>query len=189
MIIPPQQRNDQISIMSPFQIDEGECKKIIDLHEDPKNFHRKGKVQDQKGSVVDLNMRETDIYVIDESFKWIDNLLCEAAFEANKLFQFNISGILERPQLLHYTAPSNGYDWHLDVGNGDQSCRKISISILLNNNYVGGDLSFFMDGEDTIDAEMGSAVCFPSFVPHKVNPLTEGERWSLVCWIAGDPFR
>jgi PKHD-type hydroxylase len=38
--------------------------------------------------------------------------------------------------------------------------------------------------------ERGSISTFPSFCLHKVEPVTSGERWSLVIWIHGpDRFR
>ena len=35
----------------------------------------------------------------------------------------------------------------------------------------------------------GSIVVFPSFVYHRVKPVTKGTRYSLVIWINGEPFR
>ena len=35
----------------------------------------------------------------------------------------------------------------------------------------------------------GSMIFFPSWVLHKVNPVTKGTRYSLVVWFLGAPFR
>jgi len=35
----------------------------------------------------------------------------------------------------------------------------------------------------------GSVIIFPSFVWHRVKPVTKGIRHSLVCWNLGYPFR
>ena len=35
----------------------------------------------------------------------------------------------------------------------------------------------------------GSIVVFPSFVWHRVKPITKGSRYSLVVWNLGDPFK
>jgi len=35
----------------------------------------------------------------------------------------------------------------------------------------------------------GSVVVFPSFVWHRVKPVTAGTRYSLVIWNLGWPFR
>ena len=37
-------------------------------------------------------------------------------------------------------------------------------------------------------AEKGSIVVFPSFVYHRVKPVTKGVRYSLVVWNLGNPF-
>ena len=33
--------------------------------------------------------------------------------------------------------------------------------------------------------EMGSITFFPSYMPHRVTPVTEGERWVIVVWVHG----
>ena len=35
----------------------------------------------------------------------------------------------------------------------------------------------------------GSVIVFPSFVWHRVTPVTKGTRYSLVLWTCGQPFR
>jgi PKHD-type hydroxylase len=35
----------------------------------------------------------------------------------------------------------------------------------------------------------GSIVVFPSFIWHRVKPVTEGIRYSLVIWNLGQPYR
>jgi PKHD-type hydroxylase len=37
--------------------------------------------------------------------------------------------------------------------------------------------------------KVGSVVIFPSFIFHKVMPITSGVRYSLVNWIVGDNFK
>lgn len=77
--------------------------------------------------------------------------------------------------------------------------RKISVTINLNapGDYEGGDLKFDF-GEHTGDGvryhtceeirPQGSAIIFPSFLPHCVTPVTKGTRYSLVLWCLGRPF-
>ena len=35
----------------------------------------------------------------------------------------------------------------------------------------------------------GSIVVFPSFIWHRVKPITKGTRYSLVMWNCGYPFK
>lgn len=43
---------------------------------------------------------------------------------------------------MKYTAPSSGYGWHIDIGaDGIAAQRKIAVSILLNDDYEGGEMA------------------------------------------------
>lgn len=42
---------------------------------------------------------------------------------------------------------------------------------------------------DTIKMGRGSVIIFPSYVWHRVKPVTRGKRYSLVVWNLGHPFR
>ena len=74
--------------------------------------------------------------------------------------------------------------------------RKISATIALNTGYTGGDLKFdygphsetrFQICEEV--RNVGTICVFPSFVHHCVTPMETGERYSLVAWCLGRPFR
>ena len=82
--------------------------------------------------------------------------------------------------------------------------RKLSMTISLSDpdDYVGGNLEF--DFRNQVDWERnkkakikscdeirprGSIIVFPSFVWHRVAPVTSGTRYSLVMWSLGYPFR
>ena len=188
LAIPPTNRLGDLAVKSAFEISQTDCQTIIDLHKDSQNPHKEGRVISDGDNVVNLNTRDVDVWVIHENNRFIDELLIKAALEVNKDYGFQISGIIERPQLLKYEAPSKGYDWHVDIGAGDASTRKISISILLNDDYRGGELGFFAEKSQYIKPDRGMAVCFPSFLPHCVMPVEKGTRWSLVSWINGEPF-
>jgi len=99
---------------------------------------------------------------------------------------------IQTPQIAFY-QPGEHYDWHVDVGHGDAACRKISISVMLSpdDKYKGGDLEVNDHGVLRQGIrEQGSINLFPSYMPHRVAPVTEGERWALVIWINGpDRFK
>ena len=73
--------------------------------------------------------------------------------------------------------------------------RKLSVSAILNDGYEGGELMFrFLDQnsnvkEVTISPELGDVVIFPSYLDHKVAPVTKGIRYSVVAWFGGPPFK
>ncbi len=187
--MPPNVRESDVGVIASGELDHKTCSKIIELHKSSQNLNINGRIQDNSTNVIDVSVRQTDVFVIHEDFDWVDKLIIDCATTANEQFDFNVTGLIERPQLLKYSSPSKGYDWHLDIGLGDSSTRKISVSILLNDDYEGGELAFFTNGETDIKPDKGVAVAFPSYLPHRVLPVTRGIRWSLVCWIAGEPFR
>lgn len=73
------------------------------------------------------------------------------------------------------------YDWHPDVCDTDPVRRLVSASILLSDNFSGGDLEFrAMDAPKLRKA--GDIVLFNSAEVHRVAPVTQGVRNSLVAW-------
>ena len=189
--IPPTPRTTELGVVGAGQLSPETCQKIMNLHTDSKNIYREGRIQEEISFKTNKLIRDVNVWVIHEDHSWLDALLVEAAVEANGELDFDLSGVIERPQLLEYKSPSHGYDWHLDIGRGDSSTRKISISIALNpdSEYEGGELCMFSRGETSIKLTQGLIAAFPSFMPHRVRPVTVGTRWALVCWIHGHPFR
>lgn len=76
------------------------------------------------------------------------------------------------------------YDYHVD-----HCCtipRTLSIIILLNNDYEGGNLVFDLHGHEyKIDTKPGRLIMWPSnfLYPHKVTEVTKGTRYSIVSWL------
>lgn len=86
------------------------------------------------------------------------------------------------------------YDWHQDTSTGYVTQRKLSMSLLISNpetDFLGGEFQLFdyngLNGPNALN--YGEAICFPSWVFHKVFPVKKGLRESLVCWLSGRPIR
>ena len=124
---------------------------------------------------------------------WIKNLLWEYILKVNnKSFKINVENNSE-VQFTEYCSEDNGhYDWHQDIGPGELSIRKVSVTIQLSdsNDYEGGDLELLRGAtpEQTIRGK-GVAVLFPSYMLHRVTPITRGTRRSLVLWLGGSHFK
>ena len=107
-------------------------------------------------------------------------------------FGFEDVRVTENAQFTEY--PVGGfYDWHMDcdVSMGHEPpVRKISMTVLLNdpNEFEGGELELMGPGRFA-DLKQGHAICFASFLNHRVNPVTQGMRQSLVVWFGGKAFR
>ena len=111
------------------------------------------------------------------------------------LWGFELGSTIEQIQYTEYHAEDKGhYDWHLDIGNDHYSLRKISLTVQLSdpNDYEGGILELNHSGDDSsISAPKtkGSVFIFPSYLRHRVTPVTKGVRKSLVLWVGGNQFR
>ncbi len=122
--------------------------------------------------------------------EWLFAKLEAAIFRLNEGYRYDLLGFAEGAQVASY-GPGGHYDWHVDLGVGTQSARKLSLSVQLSDpsDYEGGDLEFLGPTDATAPRDRGALVAFPSFVGHIVRPVTRGERLSLVSWISGAPFR
>ena len=100
--------------------------------------------------------------------------------------------ITENAQFTEY--PEGGfYDWHMDCDINmahEPPVRKISMTLLLNDpsEFEGGHLELGRPGKFG-ELKQGHAICFASFINHRVHPVKRGLRPSLVVWFGGKPFR
>ncbi len=152
------------------------------------------------GGEVRQDYRDSAVAFFPEGH-WIMGMMFHFGAIANSQnWRLDLSG----PSPVQFTVyrENQFYDWHLDVGGEPpqaRSVRKISVVMQLSDptEYEGGELEFKLDAETerarVITAEearpAGSIVVFPSYIPHRVRPVTKGVRRSLVCWLVGPPFR
>jgi len=122
---------------------------------------------------------------------WIYKRIFDMVNEANNhLWNFNLSHAAESLQYTEYPPDGGHYDWHIDCGNHIQAQRKVSVTVQLNDDYEGGELELWR-GQKPVTAlkEKGCVVVFPSYMLHRVKPVTSGTRNSLVLWLGGDHYR
>jgi len=133
---------------------------------------------------------------------WLYKRMMHCSVEANdNCWKFDLQSVLESIQYTEYYAHENGhYDWHQDIGRGAlPSKRKVSITIQLSESeeYEGGELMLCTGSngkgvlDNTIDCPRGKGVgvLFPSYMMHRVTPVTKGTRKSLVLWVGGSHYR
>lgn len=145
----------------------------------------------------DHNMRRADLVWLDDipETGWVMDRLISVVAEANRhVFDFALTEFAESPQVARYGAERQGhFDWHSDIGEGAVAARrKLTLVVQLTDpeEYRGGALELRPSLATTeADRARGSAVAFPSFVLHRVTPVTEGTRHSLTIWAHGPAFR
>ena len=170
-----------------------QCQLIINMGESLK------KEQAQVGSSMPQGKQDTEKRItsiswipfdkLPEMYKVLDNLIHRTNVNH---FGFDGIQITELAQYTHY--PVGGfYEWHTDndiVGTAQPPVRKISMTLLLSppDEFEGGELEL-MDKNKVAKLVQGQAIFFASFIPHRVKPVTRGERKSLVMWFGGPSFR
>lgn len=145
----------------------------------------------------DYSIRRAELAWLDErpGAEWVMDRIVATVARANREgFDFALSDFAESAQVARYGAEREGhFGWHSDIGAGAVAARrKLTMVVQLSepDDYQGGVLELWPDGNVRQAAvARGSATVFPSFVLHRVTPVTAGERWSLTIWAHGPAFR
>ena len=156
--------------------------------------------------------RKSDIVWMND--RWIYKEIHPYIHEANEKAGWNFEwDFSESCQFTKYGV-GQYYGWHTDSWtkvynkkddpNTYGKIRKLSVTISLNDpdEYDGGNLEFDFRNDIDFDRNRkhkakacteirprGSIIVFPSFVWHRVAPVTRGTRYSLVIWNLGKPFK
>ena len=149
------------------------------------------------GATTAHQIRRADLSWLDDlpQASWVMDRMIRTVSQANReSFNFDLSDFAESPQVARYTAEREGhFDWHSDIGAGALAARrKLTIVVQLSDpaDYTGGVLELRPDSNiRQCPAIRGTAIIFPSFVLHRVTPVSTGTRWSLTLWSHGPAFR
>ena len=153
---------------------------------------------DDSGEAV----RKTDIIWNNE--QWLYDLFWPYMMRANHTAGWNLElPCAEAFQLGRYEDGGH-YDFHVDSMGFDRAnnpdsimhgtSRKLSMVCWLNEDFEGGEFEIHKahvgNSENNIfKPTKGTIVFFPSWMLHKVHPVTEGTRYSLVTWFRGQPVK
>lgn len=155
--------------------------------------------QEQQGEEIE-DSRNSNVFFTGEPelYQLLNPFIHHANEKAGWNFQWDWT---ESCQIAKYKK-NQFYNWHRDTHDKSaDKIRKLSVTVNLSNskNYSGGELEFdFKDNPPDITNQthicteilpVGSIVVFPSHVWHRVKPITNGERKSLVIWNLGKPFK
>jgi PKHD-type hydroxylase len=170
-----------------------ECKKIVSYCGGLQKLEAEISMPD--GETVNKQIRISDISwveYIDDS-KWFYDRLAWAIDELNQTFyKFDLTGFNNLQFTEYKSNKLSKYDWHMDMflgKNVEPLTRKLSATLLLNDNFDGGQFEFFDFDHDQPKMSAGTLIVFPSFMVHRIKPITKGTRNSLVCWCLGQKFK
>jgi len=171
-----------------------QCQMVIDKGMSLKKETAAVGMGNPKGSGIDPDKRITTISWIPfkdtpEMYRDIEKTMLQAN---NNHFGFDDMKLTEPAQFTHYLT-GGFYDWHMDndvLGKHQPPVRKISMTLLLSDpaTFEGGELEFMHKGK-IAKLKQGQAIFFASWLQHRVKPVTQGERKSLVMWFGGPSFK
>jgi PKHD-type hydroxylase len=175
-------------------IDPAFCDSVVKEHFEDAEKREAAVLKEDSSYDLDAKKRKTTIAWAESGTEIFDTVYdyIKAANESGGWY-YDISG-MEPVQIGEYTD-GGYYGWHSDI---DSPCvedfqRKLSCSIQLSDfdEYEGGDL--ILENSQgmhfTAPRQKGSVIVFPSFLKHKVTPVTKGIRYSAVGWMRGPAFK
>ena len=189
------QRKDEAYVYYDDLFNEEELKKI-QFQSTNKNLS-----ESNTSGVGPKNKKNTKIRKSDTRFLWpekeenywiferIGNLINESN---NTWFKYQLDHLESLQYTVYKSNQKQFYKSHVDtiLNNFNNTTRKLSFSLLLNDNFEGGDLNLFYSSKPiTVEKKKGRIYFFPSYVLHEVIPVTKGIRKSLVGWVRGPHFK
>jgi len=155
--------------------------------------------------------RNSKVVWVDEP--WIYQAIQPFVHTANQNAGWNFEWDWSEPAQFTQYKKGMHYNWHRDSRAGPYTSeegsslagkiRKLTSVLVLSDpsEYKGGELEFQFQAEDpqfnkgrkikiaNEVAPKGSIIVFPSFVWHRVKPITKGVRYSMPTWHLGWPFK
>ena len=131
-----------------------------------------------KDEVIELNesiRKDLDDRIFQTVTKGVDEYL-------NKFLEFPSNMSRDSGYSLLRYKSGDYIGQHIDAS--ARSPRELSCSLILNDNYEGGEFAFF-DKKLKFDLKKGDIIIFPSnfMFPHEVLPITSGVRYAIITWI------
>jgi len=169
----------------------------IDIIEDQceREIFEAARVGSSGNSQINLETRDSTIswLSLKKETEWIYKKLVDLVATINHSSFWMDLDYLQTLQYTKYNSESHQhYDWHFDSYLSTQpEDRKLSFSMCLSepSEYEGGEFQIVYSGNVSkpkiFKLEKGQILFFKSFFPHRVTPVTKGERKSLVGWCVG----
>jgi PKHD-type hydroxylase len=135
------------------------------------------------------------------TIKWsnVKNLLGgleDISHTVNKeIFGFDLYNFRDQDMInynIYHSENQGQYAWHKDFEINKMYDLKLTvIANISDENYSGGEFEIFQNDPIHIKEieEPGSILIFPSFLLHRVKPVTSGIRKTVSFWIAGPKLR
>lgn len=197
--LPPVERFSGIELQAPViylpNVFEPEfCKGLIDLYEKEGGVES-GFMRDVDGKTVEIRdygrKSRRDTIITDE--KLLHELSARIhkriVPEIKKVHQFDVSRI-ERYIVACYSAEEQGhFAAHRDDTTLGTAHRRFAVTINLNSEFEGGELSFPEYGSRSFKPAPGGAVVFSCSLLHAVSKVTKGKRYAFLPFLYDEAAR
>jgi PKHD-type hydroxylase len=163
-------------------LSQEECSEIIDRND---SDLEKSMVYDPSKGLTFDDYRISKQKIID--IPLLKNKILDFVNNEFKIKGFEIEQKVESSfQFTKYESLSQ-FDWHSDVDKIDSPDRFCTVVIQLNDDYEGGKLLYKKENNneeiEEFERGTGNMFIFNSSLEHKVAPIINGTRYSLVCWL------
>jgi len=166
---------------------------VLDTHYPVSGFVGDG----TKGGVriVDPNLRQSEVRFIHLKketrliFDWISDFGNEHRWyfsgETGRMPSLKTKAMRRlSPEPIQITTykQNNFYDWHIDGREGDKRRLTLISPLTYSKDYVGGELQFKDEDVPPWALDVGSVILVRPELQHRVTPVTQGVRNSLITW-------
>ena len=174
-------------IAFPNALTKEQCQEILDYTEG------KWEIAETVANTKEISgrIRQSDVVWCTKQkfFQMVDGLVNDANSVADWNFQ---TDAIEDLQITRYKK-GGFFNYHADTNgftrlSSTNKVRKLSVSIILNDEFEGGEFEFLGHQKPVETNGVGTVIIFPSYMVHRVRPIKNGTRYSLVAWICGEPF-
>ena len=163
-------------------LSEQECSEII--YQNDSDLEISMVYNSLKGLTFD-DHRTSKQKIIDIPF--IKNKILDFVNNDLKIKGFEIEQKIESSFQFTKYEPLSQFDWHSDVDKIDSPDRFCTVVIQLNDDYDGGKLLYKKENNneevEEFERGTGNMFIFNSSLEHRVSPIKNGTRYSLVSWL------
>lgn len=194
--LPPPDRFAGLALQAPIlylpRVFEPElCRRLIDLY-DTQGGEQSGFMREVDGRTVGLNdprhKSRRDCMVEDPALKALlqERFVRRVVPEIAKVHQFTVTR-MERYLVGCYPAEEGGhFAAHRDNTTSGTAHRRFAVSVNLNDDFDGGEVSFPEYSRQGFKAPPGGAVVFSCSLLHAVSRVTRGRRYAFLPFLYDD---
>jgi hypothetical protein len=138
---------------------------------------------------VDLNIRNTQRVILPQHAGIGATLTAFGLNSNHQNWKYDITHSNQTEFLIY--EPDGKYETHVDTFHKHcDEARKLTVLAFLNDDFEGGRF-YIQNAHDRMypPQQKGTILTFPSYMPHGVEPVTKGVRYSVVTWMVGPYFK